>query len=1095
MSGFRPQLDPKTTFSQDPAVSLFIRKPPKDEKYVAQTFEVPFDTTPVYGESTLCTIPPKTDAIRRITVRSKLPKLYTPLGPGYVYPQYSDQVDGAVYGVSDTLLIQPGDFVGYFNTQQLNFWATNFTGYTISVAYDSSKNKFVFSSGTWSSIIFKNEGSASFWGFDIRTFDFITGNNYRGYNLTNGTLVSPLTLTQSGWIRGFTPPPPTGFSYKDSVATKLIKEARLLIGGQTIDRLTSERLYIEQDLSIPYENQAALTVLEGKNDTGGVYAPREYYTKLTFNLGDTLNIGQLDRHDVQVQVDFEKFENLPSKLITTNDITDPASYQNVDLINYAPLRGNRIRSTISYKNYLIITTSTIIYFYDTTKPINSAASYTPCTIPGVDIQRVPYISSGYFYFALNGASRLYRDLITDMLTGTANPQAGPTLSSIYGVSYPGTDVRTLAVDARYVYLNVTIQKLFSVNSNNCVLISTSPVGRDGLISFTATFLVPSISTPFLIPTDNAAFLTYLTNNTDNYNQYGATKTVTIQNETKVGSDVTVVGLVTYSKLVSIRNVQPFFFNPSVTLSGSNVATLVTTNPTPLYYSNIQCNLTFYNYPAISLSAGDQTALQTLVMNQTPLYGLYPGETRTYSLLSQIQVGSDIQVVSNVAYRYSNGQPVPHVFQLPFGYYDTYAWVRYDTTKSFSSAASYDFCTLPGSTNSSPLTMHDVSGYWSVSVNNFYPLSDGRYLYGSNPFTRTDTQNFLSTSSYSALTASLDPYPFLGAYYNTPSVSDGKYLYIAGTFGLAGTHYSEPDTFTVSRYNSTGSLNSQSSWEFLSISILNAGLVDAVAAIGFDGKNIYYCGGQLNTQLAIIRVDSVTFTLHDWIYYKNDGTYISSNGSGLANLNLIGNNMGGALNFNVGSRYLYVTSHDYIGGDLSNNFIQIDPLTMIPSFDASVLVKYEKYDQPRLFTKSLYGQTDVNEFTIRRGKITASFLLEFSGPVRELWISPDALMSRVTLRINNEIIIDDDAPVSRVIRAYESHANMPTGNLYMYNFSFDPERMEPSGTLNFSRTPYPTLEIKLVNPAVTDVTIRVYAKNFNVLETRGGMGGLAFSSTT
>ena len=83
----------------------------------------------------------------------------------------------------------------------------------------------------------------------------------------------------------------------------------------------------------------------------------------------------------------------------------------------------------------------------------------------------------------------------------------------------------------------------------------------------------------------------------------------------------------------------------------------------------------------------------------------------------------------------------------------------------------------------------------------------------------------------------------------------------------------------------------------------------------------------------------------------------------------------------------------------------------------------------------------------------------------------------------------------MVRAYESHSNMPTGNLYMYNFASDPERMVPSGTLNISRLAYHMLEIKLTAPAATDTQIRVYSKNFNVFETKVGLGGLAFSSTT
>jgi hypothetical protein len=252
MSGPQVQLDAASTFSQDPEYTLFSAKYEPREVYVAESFEVPFDrSVPAFGGTVSVRIPPKADLMRRVTVRSVLPQLYTPLGPGYVYPYYSDQVDGRIYVQTNTVAIQPGDFVGYFNTQFLSAWATNFVGYAnISVAYDSTLSKFVFTS-VYSNIFFQNEASASFWGFDIRNPDFFRVNDgYPAYNFKNGTLTSHFTLVQSGWIRGFTPPPTTGFSYVDSVATKLIKSATLTVGVQVVDRLTSERLYLEQDFGV-----------------------------------------------------------------------------------------------------------------------------------------------------------------------------------------------------------------------------------------------------------------------------------------------------------------------------------------------------------------------------------------------------------------------------------------------------------------------------------------------------------------------------------------------------------------------------------------------------------------------------------------------------------------------------------------------------------------------------------------------------------------------------------------------------------------------------------------------------------------------------
>ena len=150
MSGALIHLDTRGTFVKDPEYTLFSVKPLPTEEYIAETFEVPFDASRVnFGDSVSVLIPPKGDVVRRVTVSSVLPELYTPLGPGYVYPSYSDQVDGNVYVLTNTVAIQPGDFTGYFNTQFLQQWATNFVGYSnISVAFDSTRSKFVFTSPT-----------------------------------------------------------------------------------------------------------------------------------------------------------------------------------------------------------------------------------------------------------------------------------------------------------------------------------------------------------------------------------------------------------------------------------------------------------------------------------------------------------------------------------------------------------------------------------------------------------------------------------------------------------------------------------------------------------------------------------------------------------------------------------------------------------------------------------------------------------------------------------------------------------------------------------------------------------------------------------
>jgi hypothetical protein len=368
--------------SDQPNRTYFEVKYTQVENKQNETYEVPFEQSAIYyNESAVCTIPAKGDLVKRFTVRSTLPTLYQPLGPGYVYPLYTDQVNGAVYVPDGTIAIQPGDFIGYFNTQFQGAWATNFAGYSnINVTYDSSLFKFVFTSTVYEYIYFPDDMSGVFWGFDPRSFDFITSGGYKAYRFVSGVITAPFTLFQAGWIRGFTPPPGVGFSYVDSVACRLVKSATLLIGGQTIDTLTSERLIIEDDLGVAYENQTGLAILEGKGDASQVYAPREYYTRLTFNT-DKINKKALYDQDLQVEIEYEKFENLPQLLITTKSLTDGGSYTNTNIKTVLGLPENlRVWHTNFYKQWIVYVTDDPIqayrqryYFYDTTKPQGEAS--------------------------------------------------------------------------------------------------------------------------------------------------------------------------------------------------------------------------------------------------------------------------------------------------------------------------------------------------------------------------------------------------------------------------------------------------------------------------------------------------------------------------------------------------------------------------------------------------------------------------------------------------------------------------------------------------------------------------------------------------
>lgn len=121
----------------------------------------------------------------------------------------------------------------------------------------------------------------------------------------NGTRRSDVLLSESPvWSytneRNITYKPDTGNLIMDGVSLRL--------GGQTINELSGEYICLDQDLSVPDENQIGLVALTGKNDIQLVTRPKTYIAKMPlFNM---LPICALRHHDFEVQVDLADFRNL-----------------------------------------------------------------------------------------------------------------------------------------------------------------------------------------------------------------------------------------------------------------------------------------------------------------------------------------------------------------------------------------------------------------------------------------------------------------------------------------------------------------------------------------------------------------------------------------------------------------------------------------------------------------------------------------------------------------------------------------------------------------------------------------------------------------
>ena len=88
----------------------------------------------------------------------------------------------------------------------------------------------------------------------------------------------------------------------------------------------------------------------------------------------------------------------------------------------------------------------------------------------------------------------------------------------------------------------------------------------------------------------------------------------------------------------------------------------------------------------------------------------------------------------------------------------------------------------------------------------------------------------------------------------------------------------------------------------------------------------------------------------------------------------------------------------------------------------------------------------------------------------------------------------DAQHFRLLQPFQRHTYTPKLFTYIYSFALHPERLQPSGTCNFSRIDNADLVMKLVNENndfLSNPRVILFAINYNVLQIASGMAGLAY----
>jgi len=165
------------------------------------------------------------------------------------------------------------------------------------------------------------------------------------------------------------------------------------------------------------------------------------------------------------------------------------------------------------------------------------------------------------------------------------------------------------------------------------------------------------------------------------------------------------------------------------------------------------------------------------------------------------------------------------------------------------------------------------------------------------------------------------------------------------------------------------------------------------------------------------------------------------------------------------------SHEYLVPLLQHQEFIIDPND---PFQAELLINF---NHP---TKEII-------FTVQRDEQAENRCCDFGN-------SNDELFSGVKLLFNGQCILGvNDTKYLRLLQNYEHHTNIPRENIYTYSFALNPEELQPSGTINFTRLDNNKLKFEFSEQQMKNrkLKIKVFAPYYNVLRITDGMSSLVY----
>jgi hypothetical protein len=988
--------------------------------------------------------------------------------------------DGNSWNASETFLL------GYWNGVAFgNFSYVNSLSDSVSLVVPPLQlTNRVFSSNAYPSISFANAADAAFWGFDSRE------------GLTYALPATPpWTYTQSGWISGFLPPSTS--TYDDSVAHKLCKEVRLLVGKQTIKEYSGEYIELQNDLLVPYENKAILKLMNGTLDQTQATVAREYYVNLPLGTKE-VPLCALTHQNMSVEVDFDSYLNVSQNLNQgTGDFLDAKSYTTYDastgLLGGQPVN---VQTTFSYQQYIfIVTYGGQFIIFDTTKNVDDPASYIVLSaFSGSNLFKQFCVLSGNLYIGLSNGT-LARMVVSEVIQGNISSfllnNYTPTIGSLTG---------TIVADFRYVYYTVS-----NTASSNVFMTRYDTTGNftnpssyttvDFTLNFNSnvTGVYQTLSTGtelVLLPqgTPGSLYTYQLNANVQSqwyildYSSYGnlITEGVLIGNSVYFVCDN--FNIIKYQN----NTLELFNTGSSFVITGYGIQAYSTTgtiwktvdNPLPgVWYSVAYGNGVFVMvgaaFGALQAYSTDNGLSWTNVTN--PLPGSWFDVAFGNGVF--VMVGVDSQ-----AYSTDNGLSWTNVTSPLSGYWSgiTYANGIFVMVGGNVQATSTDGLTWT-------MVNSPLYGNWiDVAYGNGVLVTSGYYRIAystDNGLSWNEVTSVVATSSgWYGVAYGNGTFIVVSAMDQTQAYSTDNGMtwnFPPGSISVNG----QDVVFTNGIFYMVGANNqSYSTDNGLTWTLVTSPITGSFQGISASSSRVSIPGDRLRNLLA---VGNSIYASTNNVAVKIDTTKDLSTAAAYSFPAPLPINQ---YVFANGPRYVYMFAQ---GDNTATNIVEYDPYGPDQTFKASILVDYESLppEVPKP-DKALLG-------LIQTQKVTDMTQMNIKGPVKELWITGASdsanvfqysnLATQSTLNFNGEGIITNDVGTHtflNTIQPFETHTSMPIRNVSVVPFEFDPESAVPNGTINFSR---------IRDQVLSANAATVWARNYNLLSFQGGIGGLIFNS--